>query len=43
MHENCDIYIQVALKFVSAELIDKTPSFVKIMAWHQPGKKPLSE
>ena len=33
----------IALKFVPKVWIDNIPALVKIMAWHRPGDKPLSQ
>ena len=37
------ISIKVSLKFVPKGPINNFPALVEIMAWHQPGDKPLSE
>ena len=37
------IFIEISLKFVPKGLVNNIPALVKIMAWHQPGDKPLSE
>ena len=41
--ENVRILIIISLKFVSKCLINNIPALVQIMAWRQPGDKPLSE
>ena len=35
--------IEISLKFVPKGPINNIPALVQIMAWHQPGDKPLSE
>ena len=42
-NENVWILIKISPKFVSKGPIDNIPASVQIMAWHQPGDKPLSE
>ena len=42
-NENCCILIKFSLKYVRKVPIDNNPELVQIMAWHQPGDKPLSE
>ena len=37
------IWIDVSLKFVLTGPINNIPAFVQMMAWRQPGNKPLSE
>ena len=39
---NFDLYL-ILLKLVSKGPINNIPALVLIMAWHQPGEKPLSE
>ena len=43
LNENVWIPIKISLKFVPQGPIDNIPSLVQIMAWRQPGNKPLSE
>ena len=43
VNENVWILIKISLKFVSKGLINHIPALVQIMAWRQPGDKPLSE
>ena len=43
LNENAWISINISLKFVLRGPINNIPSFVHIMAWRQPGDKPLSE
>ena len=43
LNENYRIKIQISLKFVPRSPIDNKPALVQIMAWHQPGNKPLYE
>ena len=43
MNENVKISINISLKFVPKSLINNIPALVRIMAWHRPGDKPLSE
>ena len=43
LNENCCILIKISLKFVTKGPINNIPELVQIMAWHQPGDKPLSE
>ena len=43
MNENVWISLEISLKFVPKIWIKNIPALVKIMAWHQPGDKPLSE
>ena len=43
LNENCCILIKISLKFVPMGLINNIPALVQIMAWNQPGDKPLSE
>ena len=43
LHENYCILFQISLKFVPKASIDNIPALVQMMAWHQPGNKPLSE
>ena len=35
--------IKISLRFVSEGHINNIPALVKLMAWHRPGDKPLSE
>ena len=41
--EKVEILINISLKYVPMVLIDNILSLVQIMAWRQPGDKPLSE
>ena len=41
--QNIWILINVSLRFVPRGPIDNIPALVQIMAWRQPGDKPLSE
>ena len=43
LSENKWIQMKFSLKFVPKGTIDNIPALVQIMAWHQPGHKPLSE
>ena len=43
VNENVWILIKISLKFVSKGLINHIPALVQLMAWRQPGDKPLSE
>ena len=43
MNENVRILVNISLKFVPKGLINNIPALVQIMAWRQPGDKPLSE
>ena len=43
LNENVWIMIKISLKFVPEGTINKIPALVPIMAWCQPGDKPLSE
>ena len=43
LNENVWIPIKISLKFVPKGPINNIPALVQIMAWHQPGGKPLSE
>ena len=43
MNENVRISIEISLKFVPKGPINNIPTLVQIMAWRQPGGKPLSE
>ena len=43
LNENVWISIQISLKFVPKGSIKYIPALVQIMAWRQPGDKPLSE
>ena len=43
LNENVCISINNSLKIVPRVRIDKIPASVQIMAWRQPGDKPLSE
>ena len=42
-NENVWISINISLKFVPRGSINNIPTLVKVMAWRQPGDKPLSE
>ena len=43
LNENVWISLKIALKFVPKFQINNIPALVQIMAWRQPGDKPLSE
>ena len=43
LNENVKILMKISLKFFSKVLIDNIPGLVEIMAYQQPGDKPLSE
>ena len=43
LYENVWIPIRISLKFVPKGPINIIPALVQIMAWCQPGDKPLSE
>ena len=43
LKENVRIAIKISLKFVPKSPIDNIPALFQIMAWRQPGNKPLSE
>ena len=43
MNVNVWISHKISLKFVPNVRINNIPALVQIMAWHQPGAKPLSE
>ena len=43
MHENVRISINISLKFVPKDLVNIIPALIQVMAWRQPGDKPLSE
>ena len=43
LNENVWIFIKIWLKFISKVRINNIPALVQIMAWRQPGDKPLSE
>ena len=43
LNEDMWISINVSVKFVLKGEISNIPALVQIMAWHQPGDKPLSE
>ena len=43
LNENVWISINISLKIVPKDQINNIPALVQIMAWHQPGDKPLSE
>ena len=43
LNQNVWISIKILLKFVPKGPIDNNPALIQIMAWHQPGDKPLSE
>ena len=38
-----EFLIKISLKFVPKGPIDNNPELIQIMAWRQPGDKPLSE
>ena len=42
LDDNVQISIKISLKFVPNGPINDIPALVQIMAWHQPGDKPLS-
>ena len=43
LNENVSISIKLSLKFVPNGPINNIQALDKIMAWHRPGDKPLSE
>ena len=43
LNESVWISIKISLKFVPRGLINNIPPLVQIVAWHQPGNKPLYE
>ena len=43
LNENVWIAIQISLKFFPRGPINNIPALVKLLAWHQPGNKPLFE
>ena len=43
LNENIWISIEISLKFVPKGAINNIPALVQIVAWCQPGHKPLSE
>ena len=43
LYENVWISLKISLKFIPKVLINNIPSLVQIMAWRQPGDKPLYE
>ena len=43
VNENVLTLIKISLKFVPRGSINNIPALVQIMAWRQPGAKPLSE
>ena len=43
LNENVGISLKISLKFVPEVRINNIPALVQIMAWNQPGDKPLSE
>ena len=43
LNENVWISLKISRKFVPAFWINNIPALAKIMAWRQPGDKPLSE
>ena len=43
LNENIWILINISLKFIPKCPINNIPALVQIMAWRQPGNKPLSE
>ena len=42
LNENVWIWIKISMKFISKGPIYNISALVQIMAWHQPGDKPLS-
>ena len=42
LNENVRILIEISLKFYSKGLINNIPATIQVMAWCQPGNKPLS-
>ena len=42
LNESVWILIKISLKFVPQGSINNIPELIQIMAWHQPGDKPLS-
>ena len=43
LNKNAWISLEISLKFVPKVQINNIPALVQIMAWRQPGDKPLSE
>ena len=43
LKENVRVSIKISVKFVPKSRIDNIPALFQIMAWRQPGDKPLSE
>ena len=43
LNENVLISFEISLKFIPKGPINNTPALVQIMAWCQPGDKPLFE
>ena len=43
LNENVSILIKISVKFVPKGQINNKPALVQIMAWRQPGAKPLPE
>ena len=43
MNKNVSISLKISLKFVPKVQIHNIPVLFQIVAWHQPGDKPLSE
>ena len=43
LNENVWTLLKISLKFVPKVQINNIPSLARIMAWCQPGNKPLSE
>ena len=43
LNENVQILFKISLKFDPEGQINNIPPLVQIMAWSQPGDKPLSE
>ena len=43
LNENLRILIKISLKFVPKGPIDNIPALAQVMAWRQPGDKPLSD
>ena len=43
LNENIKMLIKISLKFISTGSINNISALVQIMAWQNPGDKPLSE
>ena len=43
LNENVEISIKISLMIVPKGPINNIPALVQVMAWHQPGDKPLTE